>query len=136
MSGYDNWRELAYDQQLDIDCMKTEIKRYERQLDDALKQYNEEHRLRLIADMNLKFADEKLRKANLSTQPFEVDDDGNCECGACSASLEPDWWACPGCGKRIDWDNQVEFESGNWYAEEGESFLQQAVYEPLRERML
>ena len=87
MSNSDNWRELAYDQQLESDSMKTEIKRYERQLDDALKQYNEEHRLRLIADMNLKFADEKLRKANLSTQPFEVDDDGHCECGVGSASL-------------------------------------------------
>ena len=61
---------------------------------------------------------------------FNQPDPPECMNEKCCASLETDWEFCPFCGMHIDWDAYEE-DDGNWYAEEGERFLREAVYEPL-----
>ena len=123
---YDNWKDKCVDVSIDNQELRKRIK----DLNAAL---NEANRLRLVANMDLRFANEKLRGRNLSTVPVDVGD-GEFECEECNHTLDGDWWACPGCGKVIDWDNARDSE-GNWYAEEGERFLQAEVYDPIREAM-
>lgn len=53
----------------------------------------------------------------------------------CMADLETEWEFCPYCGMHIDWDAYKDDGEGDWYAEEGERFLQAEVYDPLREAM-
>ena len=116
---HDNWKELALDLQLDNEALSVKLHKAEQKLANA--------------KLDLRFANEKLRGRSLSTVPVDVGDE-EFECEYCNFRLETEWWACPGCGNRIDWENARDAE-GNWYAEEGEDFLSREVYEPLREAM-
>ncbi|MBQ9002168.1 MAG: hypothetical protein IJ087_09975 [Eggerthellaceae bacterium] len=124
---YDSFKDMAYDVSLDNQELRAEVKRLKGELNDAKRACYD-------MKMNLMFANDKLRKSNLVTDPYEVDE-GEYECGECNAELKRHWWACPGCGKRIDWDAVHLSGDSDWYAEEGERFLQEAVYDPIREAM-
>ena len=116
---HDNWKELAVDLQLENKELRAKLGKAEQRLANA--------------KLDLRFANQKLSDHGLSTTPVDVGDE-EFECMECDFRLETEWWACPGCGKRIDWENARDAE-GNWYAEEGEDFLSREVYEPLREAM-
>lgn len=51
-------------------------------------------------------------------------------CPGCEVDMEPAWEFCPWCGTHLD-----EPQEDDWYAEEGERFLQAEVYDPIREAM-
>lgn len=73
---------------------------------------------------------------NGSDPYFNEPDPPECLNRDCMATLEREWEFCPHCGWHIDWDEiERNTDEGNWYAEEGERFLQAEVYEPLRERL-
>lgn len=124
---YDTWKEAAVDAELTNRSLHDEIKRLKGDL-------NESERQRHILKMDLMFANDKLRARGLTTEPYEVDD-CEFECGTCNLRLEGEWEWCPGCGKRIEWDNVRYPDDDGWYADEGERFLQEAVYDPIREAM-
>ena len=120
MGNYDNWRELATDLQLDNNELRQKVGKLEYRLGEA--------------KTNLRHAIAKLRDAESTTEPYEVDED-EYECGECNIRLEPEWFACAGCGRVIDWERVHPLDGRNWYAEEGEDFLRREVYEPLRRSM-
>lgn len=124
---HDSWKDAAHDAHLTNMDLRDRIKELEGELTETKRKLSIEH-------MNLVFANDKLRNAGMSTEPYYVDD-GEFECGECSAQLKEHWWACPGCGKRIDWDARRYPEESGWYAEEGERFLQAEVYGPIGEAM-
>ena len=123
--SYDNWKDYAVDAALTAQELRERLK-------EARADYNEEKRLRLIAHMDLKYARDALRDKGLTTVPEEVDE-GRYECGECCVELKRDWEFCPGCGYYIDWHAAREY--AEYEEDEGDRFLRNEVYEPLREAM-
>ena len=117
---HDNWKEAVADLRIENNDLRDRIRSLDGRLSNAL--------------VDLRHARAKLRDAGLSTEPYEVDED-EYECGECAVRLEPEWFACAGCGRVIDWDATHPLNGRDWYAEEGERFLQEAVYDPIREVM-
>lgn len=117
---HDNWKEVAADQRIENDDLRDRIRSLDGRLSNALA--------------DLRHARAKLRDAGLSTEPYEVDED-EYECGECAVRIEPEWFACAGCGRVIDWDHCHALDEPDWQEEESRRFLQEAVYDPIREAM-
>ena len=125
-----NWKDEAVDLQLTVDDLRDRNKKLTRE------------NVKLSMDMSflkddVRYMRDRLKARGMTVQPVCV---GDCEyeCGSCGNDLRHDYdHYCPGCGGYIDWDDidWQDYEHGNWYAEEGERFLQAEVYEPLRERL-
>ena len=125
---YDSYKDMAYDEALDNQDLRSQVKELTAERNE-LKRENCDLRMQIV------FARQKLRHDHATTNPVQVDEN-KYECGQCCAELQ-DWWnCCPSCGKYIDWDalEVPEDDRDNWYEEEGNRFLQAAVYDPIRER--
>ncbi len=125
-----NWKDEAVELQLLVDDLR-----------DRYKQLVREN-VRLHMDVStlrddVRYMRDRLKSHGMTIQPVCVGEN-EFECGSCGNDLRSDYdHYCPGCGNYIDWDDTdwQDYDHGNWYAEEGERFLQAEVYEPLRERL-
>ena len=125
---YDSYKDMALDEALDNQDLRGQLKELQAERNE-LKRENCDLRMQIM------FARQKLRHDHATTNPVDVGEE-KCECSQCCLKLADDWEFCPGCGKYIDWDalEVPEDDRDNWYEEEGNRFLQAAVYDPIRER--
>ena len=127
---HDCTKDLVYDQQIEIDSLREKVAVLERE------------KMKLKFELGQAKTDARLMKAKLKNADMVVRptcvDEYEYECPECGFSLRLDEdYYCGGCGSCLDWDD-VEYpeDGGNWYAEEGERFLQAEVYEPLRRELM
>lgn len=125
---YDSYKDMAFDEALDNQDLRGQLK-------ELTAERNELKRENCDLRMQIMFARQKLRHDHATTNPVKVDEN-EYECSQCCSTLTDDWAYCPGCGKHVDWDalEVPEDDHDNWYEEEGNRFLQAAVFDPIRER--